>query len=139
MHQSGMNYNRILGAMILFSLFVIVYVGIKYIVRFAILFLSIVALAITATYAGVIEKSASPDKYDADNEAGYVGFTAQNFGDNFMSDYAMGEEITGEKNKDFAHWLAIFFPAVTDPLAGSNLSGDLAGRKAPGLLVPWYH
>ena len=55
-------------------------------------------------------------------DACVTGLTRATFGANWGADYG---EYEGEK-LSFGAVLAIFFPAVTDPLAGSNLSGDLA-------------
>lgn len=76
------------------------------------LFMAGVVLAIISIYAGVIEHGIDPAPDD-----GIVGISAghisNNLGPNFDGKYSFGV------------MLAIFFPAVTDPLAGSNLSGDL--------------
>jgi len=71
-----------------------------------------VLLAIVSIYAGVIEHGVDPALSD-----GIVGISAGHIADNLGPSY--------EGKYSFGVMLAIFFPAVTDPLAGSNLSGDL--------------
>ena len=78
----------------------------------AMLFMAGVMLAIICIFLGTFTHMASPER-----SAGIVGMTAASLARN------MGPGYTGDYN--FAAMLAIFFPAVTDPLAGSNLSGDL--------------
>jgi potassium/chloride transporter 4/5/6 len=103
---------RVLGAIVLGILFVVVFIGISYISKASMLFMAGVMLAIFSIYAGVIEHAIDPNK-----DAGIVGLSSGHVSDNIGPKY--------EKGYSFGVMLAIFFPAVTDPLAGSNLSGDL--------------
>ncbi|KAK3249873.1 hypothetical protein CYMTET_40719 [Cymbomonas tetramitiformis] len=111
---------RIIGPITLLALATIVFIGISYISRFALLFLSGVLLAITSIHIGVYQKTAMPLRSE-----GITGLRMDTFSDNLGSGYESGES--------FATMLALFFPAVTDPLAGSNLSGDL---KDPSKSIP---
>ncbi|KAJ8613651.1 hypothetical protein CTAYLR_003136 [Chrysophaeum taylorii] len=110
---------RVLGLSILAGLGLVVFVGISYIARFAIVFLSGVFLSIASIWLGVIFRGAT----DADRAAaGVSGFSAGNLRHNWGPGYQDGW--------DFGTCLAVFYPAVTDPLAGSNLSGDLRDPQA---------
>jgi hypothetical protein len=69
-----------------------------------------------------------------DHAKGVPGLSWENFSANWGPNYT---ETDGVKYS-FAVLLALFFPAVTDPLAGSNLSGDLqdaAKSIPPGTLA----
>eukprot|EP00239_Pterosperma_sp_CCMP1384_P008309 CAMPEP_0197848340 /NCGR_PEP_ID=MMETSP1438-20131217/8351_1 /TAXON_ID=1461541 /ORGANISM="Pterosperma sp., Strain CCMP1384" /LENGTH=1098 /DNA_ID=CAMNT_0043460527 /DNA_START=508 /DNA_END=3803 /DNA_ORIENTATION=+ len=103
---------RIIGSFVLIALTGIVFIGIKYIARFAVLFLSGVLISIFSIFVGAFVRTANPWKSE-----GILGLSADLFEENLGSDY--------DSNWDFASCLALFYPAVTDPLAGSNLSGDL--------------
>jgi len=116
---------RLIGAITLLCLFCIVYVGISYISKFAFLFLSGVLIAILSIHLGTFYHTANPKPED-----GIVGLSWDNFSDNWGPNY--------DPQYDFGTLLAIFFPAVTDPLAGSNLSGDLKDAQKsipPGTLA----
>ena len=104
---------RLLGTIVLGSLFAIVVVGISYISKASIIFMAGVVLSILSIYAGVIDHAIEPNE-----KLGIVGLS------NAHIDNNLGPGYTGSYS--FGAMLAIFFPAVTDPLAGSNLSGDLA-------------
>merc|ERR1719409_2311937 len=131
--ESQTNDNRVLGAITLGTLAVIVYLGISYISKFAVLFLTGVILAIFSIFLGTLTHTGDPDynpEWDAVtnpdvSDKGLVGLTWENFSENTKAKYTDGNS--------FASMLALFFPAVTDPLAGSNLSGDLkdAARSIP--------
>jgi len=117
--------NRIMGTIILATLAAIVYVGIGYISKFAVLFLGGVLFAIASIHAGVFYHTAHPKK-----ESGLLGLNWDTFNDNWGADY--------DSDTSFAVVLALFFPAVTDPLAGTNLSGDLEDPQKsipPGTLA----
>ena len=121
---------RVLGAIILTCLSVIVFVGVEYVARFAVLFLFGVLLAVAAIWAGVIVHSVG----DGKPRQGIVGVSGYNMRKNLMSEY---KEKAGVE-WSFKACLALFFPAVTDPLAGSNLSGDLKDPQAsipPGTIA----
>ena len=121
--------SRILGAIILGGLTLIVFVGVEYVARFAVLFLVGVVLAVAATFAGVVVHS-----LDDKPRQGIVGVSAQVLRNNLWSAY---NRRAGTR-WSFKACLALFFPAVTDPLAGSNLSGDLKDPQAsipPGTLA----
>mmetsp|Transcript_19745 Transcript_19745/g.27363 ORF Transcript_19745/g.27363 Transcript_19745/m.27363 type:complete len:964 (+) Transcript_19745:202-3093(+) len=116
------NDNRAIGAVTLIFLATIVYVGISYISKFALLFLTGVITAIFSIFLGVFVHTGVPD-------GAVVGLTWDNFSENIKPAYTSGNS--------FATLLALFFPAVTDPLAGSNLSGDLSNASVsipPGTL-----
>ena len=71
---------RVLGVIVLASLFTIVVIGISYISKASIIFMAGVILSIISIYAGVVEHSIHPeDKY------GVVGLTAGHISDNFAS------------------------------------------------------
>ena len=100
-------------------------VGISYISKASVVFMAGVLLSIASIYAGVVEHAVEPEP-----DVGVIGITGGRIGDNFGSSYTEGYT--------FAAMLAIFFPAVTDPLAGSNLSGDLKdpqGSIPPGTIA----
>ena len=125
----GVN-DRLLGVAVLASLSLIVFVGVEYIARFAVVFLAGVVLSVLSIWAGVITAAAGADKPNQ----GVVGFSGARVRSNFGSRYTRALGI----HWDFKQCLALFFPAVTDPLAGSNLSGDLAdpqGSIPPGTLA----
>lgn len=119
---------RVLGAIILGLLFLIVFVGIKYITRVALLFLFGVMLAVISIYAGVIKHALEPDL-----AKGIVGASAEQFDTNWGAGYTAIPDDPSGAFYTFPIVLSIFFPAVTDPLAGSNLSGDL---KDPAASIP---
>ena len=108
----------------------------KYISRTALLFLCVVLTAISSIFLGVFVFSydGRPEHCEdgpalAGEGGGFAevcvtGLTRATFAANFGSDY--GEDPVEGERLSFGAVLAIFFPAVTDPLAGSNLSGDLA-------------
>jgi len=131
------NDNRILGAITLGVLGVIVYLGMTYISKVAFFFFFGVLLAIFSIFLGTFVHTADPDfnpEWSLSNpnvtDAGLVGLTWENFSENLKPDYSDGNS--------FSTLLALFFPAVTDPLAGSNLSGDLknaAKSIPPGTLA----
>ena len=121
---------RVLSAIILTCLSVIVFVGVEYVARFAVLFLFGVLLAVAAIWAGVIVHSVG----DGKPNQGIVGVSGYNMRKNLLSQY---KEKAGVE-WSFKACLALFFPAVTDPLAGSNLSGDLKDPQAsipPGTIA----
>ena len=103
---------RVLGLLTMAGLFSIVYVGISYISKAAIVFLSGVALSILSIWGGTLEHAVHGEP-----ERGIPGMSASLIAKNAGPDY--------RGKYTFSLCLAIFFPAVTDPLAGSNLSGDL--------------
>lgn len=118
--QDDLNKVRLIGIIILGGLFTIVIIGISYISKTALLLLTGVSLSILSIYAGVISHTINPTPSN-----GLIGITGRNFVKNLVSDYPA--------KSDFAFCLSVFFPAVTDPLAGSNLSGDL---KDPQKSIP---
>ena len=122
--------DRLLGVGVLAGLAFIVFVGVEYISKCAIVFLAGVVLSILSIYAGVARASAGGRK----ENQGVLGFSGGRLGSNLGSRYVKAQGY----DWDFKQCLALFFPAVTDPLAGSNLSGDLAdpqGSIPPGTLA----
>ena len=116
---------RVLGLLTMAGLFSIVYVGISYISKAAIVFLSGVALSILSIWGGTLEHAVHGEP-----ERGIPGMSASLIAKNAGPDY--------RGKYTFSLCLAIFFPAVTDPLAGSNLSGDLKNPQAsipPGTIA----
>jgi len=104
---------RLLGTTILLGLTVINWVGVRYVARFSILFLSGVVLAVVSIFLGTLVRSV-----DQDDRRTFAGVSKMNLDRNWRPGYC--------GDWTFAKVLALFYPAVTDPLAGSNLSGDLA-------------
>jgi hypothetical protein len=127
--KDPLNENRVIGSCTLLFLVSIVYVGISYISKFAMLFLTGVLTAIFSIFLGVFVRTGYPNE-----DKGVPGLSWDNFSANWGPDYTT---IDGE-SYSFSILLALFFPAVTDPLAGSNLSGDLrdaAKSIPPGTLL----
>jgi potassium/chloride transporter 4/5/6 len=111
----------------------IVFVGMKQIGRAAIFFLTLVSMGLLCIYIGTIDKALNPIN------GSIPGFPTR-FDDNWGPHYGLNdvtEDVPDDKYSFFV-LLAIFFPACTDPLAGSNLSGDLKdprGAIPPGTLI----
>ena len=116
---------RMLGAIILTGLAVIVFVGVEYVVRFTVLFLFGVVLAVAAIWAGVVVHTVG----DGKPSQGIVGISGQVLRNNLDAEYNRRAGVEWS----FKACLALFFPAVTDVLAGSSLSGDL---KDPQSSIP---
>ncbi|KAJ1445563.1 amino acid permease-domain-containing protein [Pelagophyceae sp. CCMP2097] len=110
---------KVLGLAVLGALGAVVYIGVEYFSKVSVLFLAGVVAAIVSTWMGVVY-NASPE--GGKENQGVVGFSYDtlraNWGPRYMN--SQGQDWS------FAECLAVFYPAVTDPLAGSNLSGDLA-------------
>jgi solute carrier family 12 sodium/potassium/chloride transporter 2 len=62
---------------------------------------------------------------------GFVGYSMENYKENFYSDYTM-DERTGNLHTFFSVF-AVYFPSCTGIVAGANLSGDL---KDPAAAIP---
>jgi potassium/chloride transporter 4/5/6 len=116
---------RFLGVITMAGLFTIVYIGISYISKAALVFLSGVVLSILSIWAGTIEHAVVGEPNNG-MPGMSMSLIAKNAGPGYREPYSFGV------------CLAIFFPAVTDPLAGSNLSGDLKdpqGSIPPGTIA----
>lgn len=114
-------------------LFGIVYVGMKQIGRAALFFLTLVCMGLLCIYIGTLDKAINPIN------GSIPGFPSR-FDTNWGPEYGLNdvtEDIPDDKYSFFVLF-AIFFPACTDPLAGSNLSGDLLHPREsipPGTLI----
>jgi len=132
---------RPLGAIVLFFLSFIVYIGIEYIKKTSLAFLFVVLLSVISIWLGVVTHSAANEGEGGSSDQwadshGLVGMTGANLEKNLGPGYTYDEEECGGRAAgqcSFAVVLSIFFPAVTDPLAGSNLSGDL---RTPQQSIP---
>ena len=120
---------RVLGAIILTGLAIIVFVGVEYVARFAVLFLFGVLLAVAAIWAGVIVHSVG----DGKPRQGIVGVSGQNMRKNLVSEYKerrMPVVLQG--------LLGVVLSGRHGPFVGSNLSGDLKDPQAsipPGTIA----
>uniref|UniRef100_H2Z9N0 Amino acid permease/ SLC12A domain-containing protein n=1 Tax=Ciona savignyi TaxID=51511 RepID=H2Z9N0_CIOSA len=125
-----LNNFRVYGTCFLVLMSTLVFVGVKYVNKFASLFLACVVISILSIYAGVIEVSRTnpPSKK--------TPITTDRLKDNPAADVQPPELGTGYRtwlvadvSSSFTILLAIFFPSVTGIMAGSNRSGDLADAQ----------
>eukprot|EP00045_Choanoeca_perplexa_P015249 m.187508 g.187508 ORF g.187508 m.187508 type:complete len:1029 (-) comp16929_c0_seq1:129-3215(-) len=164
---------RLYGTLLLVGQGLIVFVGVKYVNRFASFCLVMVVLSIVCIYLGFFtsptarqpdvcfrldalqdsNSAANCSSYDLSN-AGYFNGTRKAFPgfgakgllhDNTGSTYISkgqtmagtaslsGSDVVAEMTTSFVFFLALFFPATTGIMAGSNRSGDLldASRSIP--------
>ena len=173
-----LNNMRLYGTILLSLMGLIVFVGVKYVNRFASVCLVLVILSIACIYIGFFAspQARQPDiclidgalissdyngkctaadvtnttDWPAVNSSfsgripGFPGLGSGVFGDNVGSSYlregetlpgrpAQHKEIVADITSSFTILLAIFFPACTGIMAGSNRSGDLvdASRSIP--------
>lgn len=173
-----LNNMRLYGSVLLVLMGLIVFVGVKYVNRFANLCLVLVIVSILCIYIGffvsptsrqprvcIIDKALMRSSYEGnctsadaqyysewqnDNSSysgfipGFPGLGSGVIKENFVSNYLhTGQAVRGVKGREqavvadmttsFTVLLAIFFPACTGIMAGSNRSGDLkdASRAIP--------
>lgn len=105
---------RFLSLIVLVFLWLINFIGMKYVTQFGIGFLGTLIISIICMYAGIFSAGARSDQLPDD----ITGLSSDNFADNFYSNYSNGI--------DFQTLMAIFFPAVTGIMAGSNRSAEIA-------------
>mgnify|MGYP003683654315 CR=1 FL=1 len=112
---------RFLSLIMLVILLSINWIGVSYVAKAGIVFLSVTFVSIFCIFIGMLfsnlRKSDLPDGVD--------GMSFSNFEENFSSGY--------REDSSFFTLLAIFFPACTGIMAGSNRSGDL---KDPAKSIP---
>lgn len=125
---------RIYGTILLILIITVNIVGLKYVAKTGMLFLSIVLLAILGMYIGIFTQNSRDavtyengledieEKYRQND--GITGLSGTNWDNNWEPDY--------DKNSMFI-LLSIYFPSVTGIMAGSNRSGDL---KDPSYSIP---
>uniref|UniRef100_A0A915LXG2 Uncharacterized protein n=1 Tax=Meloidogyne javanica TaxID=6303 RepID=A0A915LXG2_MELJA len=151
------NNLRFYGTILLIVEFLIVAMGVRFVQLLAPISLVCVIFSILACYAGAVEKTLYPDtgqrksiltnayvnatqmKLSCVN--GYPGY-GKNLGSNYPSflQYSYGKEanpkveVFQDVKTTFFLILAIYFPAVTGILTGTNMSGDLANpqKSIPG-------
>uniref|UniRef100_A0A7S0AM74 Amino acid permease/ SLC12A domain-containing protein n=1 Tax=Pyrodinium bahamense TaxID=73915 RepID=A0A7S0AM74_9DINO len=146
-----LNNIRVTGFCILGVALVVVGGGIKYVARLGTVFLFIVLGVILCMMLGCLLgplSSGSPYTIESADSAGQVtmltlewsGPSASHFVDNFGADYNREQKAfpldTHEYN--FIGLMALWFPAVTGIMAGSNRSADLAdpsGSIPKGTLI----
>ncbi|KAH8056724.1 potassium:chloride symporter [Aureococcus anophagefferens] len=119
----GVN-DRLLGVAVLASLSLIVFVGVEYIARFAVVFLAGVVLSVLSIWAGVVTAAAGQDKPNQ----GVVGFSGarvrSNSGSRYTRALGISWDLCGNQifnptsislvdfhtGWDFKQCLALFFP-----------------------------
>ena len=112
---------RLLSLILLLIILAINWVGISYVSKAGIVFFIVTCISIFSIFIGLLFASLRTDSLPD----GITGMSFSNFGDNFESDYKEGSS--------FFIIIAIFFPACTGIMAGSNRSGDL---KDPSKSIP---
>lgn len=105
---------RFLSLIVLVFLWLINFIGLKYVTRFGVAFLGTLLISIICMYVGIFSAGAR----QSDLPDNITGISSENFADNFESDYSNGI--------NFQILMAIFFPAVTGIMAGSNRAADIA-------------
>ncbi|KAH8062573.1 potassium:chloride symporter [Aureococcus anophagefferens] len=137
----GVN-DRLLGVAVLASLSLIVFVGVEYIARFAVVFLAGVVLSVLSIWAGVVTAAAGQDKPNQ----GVVGFSGAACGPTGRYTRALGIswDLCGNQIFNPTSMCAYatagtssraraLLPAVTDPLAGRT---SAATSRTPGSIPP---
>lgn len=117
---------RVYGTILLAVMIFLNIVGLKYVAKTGMVFLSVVLLAILGMYIGLFSQSArsKPDLNDLEREykdaaryTGITGLSSEHWNNNWGTEY---------DENNFFILLSIYFPSVTGIMAGSNRSGDLA-------------
>ncbi|ESO00676.1 hypothetical protein HELRODRAFT_157349 [Helobdella robusta] len=117
---SETNVVRVIGLITAALLLGIALAGLDWEARAQLVLLAILSIAI----GNVIIGSVIPPS-EAQISQGFVGYTAENFKENFIPDY--------RDDYNFFTAFAIYFPAATGILAGANISGDL---RDPQMAIP---
>ena len=120
-----MNDIRIIGLIALALIFIVTVIGLDWVIHTQTFLLVLLVIAILSVSIGAIYP-APQETRDKALSWGLPGTKSKLFKDNFVPDYRDGEA--------FFSVFAIFFPAATGIMAGSNLSGDL---KDPSKAVPF--
>uniref|UniRef100_A0A8C3CR34 Solute carrier family 12 member 7 n=1 Tax=Cairina moschata TaxID=8855 RepID=A0A8C3CR34_CAIMO len=150
--EAMLNNMRVYGTCIIILMAVVVFVGVKYVNKLALVFLACVILSIIAIYAGVIKTAFDPPDFPQvlNYCPDYTVTIAIVFPlvDNLWSVYSEKGSIVEKKNQPsvsgsedikiggrpyvftdimtyFTMLVGIYFPSVTGIMAGSNRSGDL--------------
>lgn len=110
---------RFLGLILLLLLFMTNFIGILYVNRLAMAFLAALFLTLLCMYIGIFTASSR------DLTKGLDGLSSDNLSGNLGPHFSQGTSIR--------MLIAIFYPAVTGILSGSNRSGDL---KDPSRSIP---
>lgn len=112
---------RVLSFLVLIVILSITWVGISYVSKTSLVFLSVTIVSIFSIFVGMLfsnlRENSLPD--------GITGLSFSNFAENFNSGY--------KKDSSFFILLSIFFPACTGIMTGSNRSGDL---REPSKSIP---
>jgi amino acid transporter len=111
---------RVLGVMFWFVCVFLNAIGLKYVAKTGIVFLSIVLLGILCMYVGIWTSSVR-----SIDVKGIDGFSGTNLSDNFGP---------GFKDLTFFTVIGIFFPSCTGIMAGANRSADL---QTPEKSIPF--
>jgi amino acid transporter len=112
---------RMFSLAILIAMLTINWFGINYVSKAGIVFFIVTFISILCIFIGILFASLRKDQVPD----GVTGMSFSNFEDNFWSDY--------KEDSSFFLLIAIFFPACTGIMAGSNRSGDL---KEPSKSIP---
>lgn len=125
---------RIYGTILLVLMITVNLVGLKYVAKTGMVFLSVVLFAILGMYIGIFTQNARDaitadngmpdieDKYK--NNDGITGLSSKHWDNNWEPEYDENDLFT---------LLSIYFPSVTGIMAGANRSGDL---KDPSYSLP---
>ena len=112
---------RMFSLVILIAMLAINWFGINYVSKAGIVFLIVTFISIFCIFIGILFAGLREDQVPD----GVTGMSFNNFKDNFWSDY--------KEDSSFFMLIAIFFPACTGIMAGSNRSGDL---REPSKSIP---
>lgn len=133
---------RVYGTVLLLVLLFINFVGLKYVAKTGLVFLSVVLFSILCMYGGIFSQNArdAPELKDLETKLkdlaiekygpkdwGLTGMDSKHWEENgpylTKSDYT----TLGIKKDDENMWfyLSVYFPSVTGIMAGANRSGDL--------------
>uniref|UniRef100_A0A8C3CSC6 Solute carrier family 12 member 7 n=1 Tax=Cairina moschata TaxID=8855 RepID=A0A8C3CSC6_CAIMO len=147
--EAMLNNMRVYGTCIIILMAVVVFVGVKYVNKLALVFLACVILSIIAIYAGVIKTAFDPPDFPISYYETEVTIAIVfPLVDNLWSVYSEKGSIVEKKNQPsvsgsedikiggrpyvftdimtyFTMLVGIYFPSVTGIMAGSNRSGDL--------------
>uniref|UniRef100_A0A8C3CUM0 Solute carrier family 12 member 7 n=1 Tax=Cairina moschata TaxID=8855 RepID=A0A8C3CUM0_CAIMO len=151
--EAMLNNMRVYGTCIIILMAVVVFVGVKYVNKLALVFLACVILSIIAIYAGVIKTAFDPPDFPSQVLNYCPDYTVTiaivfPLVDNLWSVYSEKGSIVEKKNQPsvsgsedikiggrpyvftdimtyFTMLVGIYFPSVTGIMAGSNRSGDL--------------
>lgn len=114
---SDINDVRVIGIALLIVLFIMVLIGVGWVIKLQLILLVVLLAAIASFVIGTFVTT-SP-------ELGVIGYSSDLLRENLWPAYT--------DNIDFMTVFSVFFPAVTGIMAGANISGDL---RDPSVAIP---